>query len=708
VIENVRADARVPTGAQDADVTDATTPAVPAALEPARRWDRARWLATADGLLAATEPFASPGRSLVRLPGPTSASGAWSDGLEGYARTFLLAAFRVRGEQGADPDGLLERYAEGLRHGTDPAGAERWPRIPERRQAVVEAASVAIGLSETRPWLWDRLDDTTRGRVVDWLADIVGTSGYRNNWVWFQNVVEAFLASVGGPWDQADLDRNEELAESLYVGDGWYSDGRGRDGRRQSFDYYAGWAWHLYPLLHARIAGRPLDQRHAERLHAYLGQAQHLVGATGAPVLQGRSVTYRFAMLAPFWAGALAGATPLTPGATRALTSAVAEHFVAAGSVDSRGLLPTGWHRRYDGVRQLYSGGSSPYWASKGFLGLLLDATDPVWTAEPELPSSWAADQVTPLPVPGWLVSATPGDGIVRVLNHGSDRLIEPAAQQRADDPFYRRLGYSNVTSPQLTAEALAAPLDSHVALLDGSGLPSHRDGIDRVRLSGDTAVSSSRVHWLDLPCSGLPSDAAVWSSVRRGPRLTTATVVRGRFEVRLAWWTPVPDAGGGPPPEEVGAAAVGTQAAAAALDTDAAWPADPGPWTVHLGGWPLAAGRERELHVESDDHWVRVVRRDGTSSMVRGLLGLDHVGTARRSGADPFGEVSVTPWVRGRAAAGPGEVSAALVVLSGRGTPWVRDVEAVAEVRQDQDEVHVVWRDDRVDTLALTDGVDA
>ncbi|MCK0118217.1 DUF2264 domain-containing protein [Isoptericola sp. S6320L] len=679
-------------------MTDATTAVVTAALEPTRRWERQHWLATADRLLAAVEPYASSGRSLIRLPGPTSASGAWSDGLEGFARTFLLAAFRVRGEQGADPHGLLERYAEGLRHGTDPAGAERWPRIDERRQAVVEAASVAIGLSETRPWLWDRLDDATRGHVVDWLAGIVGTSGYRNNWVWFQNVVEAFLASVGGPWDQADLDRNEELAEGLYVGDGWYSDGRGRDGRRQSFDYYAGWAWHLYPLLHARIEGRPLDQRHAERLHAYLGQAQHLVGPTGAPVLQGRSITYRFAMLAPFWAGALAGSTPLPPGATRAITSAVAEHFVAAGSVDERGLLPTGWHHRYDGVRQLYSGGSSPYWASKGFLGLLLDADDPVWTAAPELPPSWAEDRVTALPVPGWLVSATPGDGIVRVLNHGSDRLLEPVVQQRADDPFYRRLGYSNVTSPQLTTDAVAAPVESHVALLDGSGAPSHRDGIDRVRLSEDVAVSRSRVHWLDLP-GGRPSDAAVWSSMRRGPFVTTAAVVRGRFEVRLAWWDPVRADVGLPP---------ATPVPAATLDAEAAWPADPGPWQLHVGGWPLAAGRDRDLHVETDVDWVRVTRQDGTSSLVRGLRGLDRAGTTSRTGADPYGEASVTPWVRSRSTVGPGDVSAALVVLSGRGTPWVRDVDAVTEVRHDEGEVHVVWRDGRVDTLSVTEGDDA
>ena len=130
----------------------------------------------------------------------------------------------------------------------------------------------------------------------------------------------------------------------------------------------------------------------------------------GAPMLQGRSVTYRHAVLAPFWAGAVADATPLSPGATRALTAAVAEHFDAAGAVDERGLLPVGWHGPYARVRQLYTGGSSPYWASKGFLGLLLGADHPVWTAAPELPEAWREPRTLALRAPGWLVSATPAD----------------------------------------------------------------------------------------------------------------------------------------------------------------------------------------------------------------------------------------------------------------------------------------------------------
>jgi len=723
------------TGSSSGGVPDAAAPSL--RLAPARRWTRERWLATADDLLDAVRPYASPGGALITLPGPASGSGVWSDGLEGYARTFLLAAFRLRGEDGRDPHGLLDRYADGLRHGTDPDGAERWPRVDERRQAVVEAASVAIGLSETRPWLWDRLDDATRQRTVDWLAGVVGTRGYTNNWLWFQNVIEAFLASVGGPWEQADLDHNAETAESLYVGDGWYSDGRGRGGRRQNFDHYAGWAWHVYPLLHARIQGRPLEALHAERLRAFLDQARHLVGSRGAPMLQGRSVTYRHAVLAPFWAGAIADATPLSPGATRALTAAVAEHFDAAGAVDDRGLLPVGWHRRYDRVRQLYTGGSSPYWASKGFLGLLLGADHPVWTAAPELPEVWREAHAVALPAPGWLVSATPADGVVRLLNHGSDRAIEHALAPRGDDPFYRRLAYSGATSPQLGARDVAAPLDSHTALLDARGVPSHRDAVERVHLDDTVAVSRSRVCWLDVPGDGGPDgeggdgaqrddargDDAGWAGLRLGPVLTTASVVRGPDEVRLAWWTPAARAVPGRAPLP------GTTAED--LDRDAAWPVDAGPWRLHLGGWPLAAAKDGALHVErSADRsgtLVRVVRDDGTSSHVRALrvtveddgapdtspdtlpdtlpdTSLDTVGAARRSGSDPFGAASAVPWLRTSTPVAAGEVVAALVVLTGEDGARRRPVPAV-RVRRGAEGgppagVAVRWADGHVDTV--------
>ena len=82
-------------------VTDPIRPgAVPEDREasPFTGWTREHWIATADLLLDGVRPYASPGQAFLRVPGPhPSRNGLRSDGLEGYARTFLLAAYRLAG-----------------------------------------------------------------------------------------------------------------------------------------------------------------------------------------------------------------------------------------------------------------------------------------------------------------------------------------------------------------------------------------------------------------------------------------------------------------------------------------------------------------------------------------------------------------------------------------------------------------------------------
>jgi hypothetical protein len=633
---------------------------------------KAPWLELADDLVGAAWRHASPAGSLLRLPGPVSASGAWSDGLEGYARTFLAAASRIAGENGDDPRGFLDRYADGLRAGTDPDHAERWPHFTERRQAVVEGASIAIGLAETRPWLWDRLDERTKQNTVDWFSGIIGMRGFRNNWLWFQNVMEAFLVSVGADDDADDLAHNHELAEGLYAGDGWYSDGRGRDGERQSFDWYAGWAWHVYPLLESRIRGNELSGVHRERLAAYIDQARSLIGSDGSPAMIGRSVTYRFATLAPFWAGAIAGVSPLETGETRVLGERMIDGFLRGGALNDEGLLSIGWHGEFPRIRQRYTGSASPYWASKGFVGLLLPSDHPEWTTTPSLTEE---PRQRGLVAPGWIVSETPADGIVRVINHGSDRVGEPRTIAHVDDPFYRRIGYSNVSSPQLGAEAVSDPRDSHTTLLNADGHAAHRDGIQRIMLTDRVAVSRSRVHFY----SPEAIDSQDVSGLALGPILTVASVVHGSAELRLAWWRKAPEASG-------------LAAPTIELDADAAWPRDAGPWRVSFGGWPLANPLTSE---PGEVISARAVSR------ILPLRGADRTELIERTDADPFGRVSVTPLAISSEPLPEATVAVALVELTGaadHGSAARRTATGTPRVEIGDREIRVTWSDGAVD----------
>ncbi|MEU9592249.1 DUF2264 domain-containing protein [Streptomyces sp. NPDC048193] len=483
-------------------------------------WTRAHWEATADRMLDALVPYATPGFAQYRLPGRTSWSGVVSDGLEGFARSFLLAAFRIAGSGGAADPALTERYAAGLAAGTDPGGKEAWPALTDCSQQMVEAAAVAVALHESRPWIWDRLDAGVQERVVDWLSGFVGARTWDNNWRLFQVVSEEFLASVGAPHSRRDIHSGLDRIEDWYRGDGWYTDGDGRN-----FDYYNGWALHLYPLLWSRIArddgGRTAVYR--ERLSRFLEDYLHFFGADGAPVHQGRSLAYRFAALAPVWAGVLADCTPLAPGVSRRLASGTLRHFVERGAPDERGLLPLGWYGTFLPATQPYSGPASPYWASKAFLGLLLPADHPVWT-ERELPLPVEeSDTRRALPAPGWLLHGTRDDGIVRLINHGSDHQppqddgADPA--EGAEDPHYARLAHSTATAPETAPHAVARAVDNHLALLSPSGTPSRRARIHPLRCEEGVAAS-----WY---AARFPGDDHRY-------RVETTSVLHGPWEIRV------------------------------------------------------------------------------------------------------------------------------------------------------------------------------
>ncbi|MFF3818263.1 DUF2264 domain-containing protein [Streptomyces bluensis] len=457
-------------------------------LSPYTGFTRAHWEAAADSLLAAVEPYATADGALYHLPGDrTSWSGRLSDGLEGYARTLLLAAFR-RDEK------ALQRYGDGLAAGVSGV----WPRIEDRGQPLVEAASIALALRLTRPLLWDRLDDAVRQRAAAWLGDALTAEPWPCNWELFPVTVGGFLADIGHATyaSHRAVERGLERIEQWYVGDGWYTDGDGR-----KFDYYNGWAMHLYPVLHAWLADDArLLELYGGRLSTHLADYARLFGGDGAPMHQGRSLTYRFATAAPLWLGALTGRTPLPPGQTRRLASGALKYFLDRGAVDERGLLTLGWRGPDSAVLQGYSGPASPYWASKGFLGLLLPEDHEVWTATEEPGPVERADEVRPVGPPNWLLQATRSDGLVRLHNHGSEDVRY--------DPYYTRLAYSTVTEPSRADDN--SVVDNSVIV----GEDPSRTGIEPLGVGEGWAAS---LH-----------------AAAHGARVTSLVLAEGAVEVRV------------------------------------------------------------------------------------------------------------------------------------------------------------------------------
>ena len=73
-------------------------------LSPITGWTRAHWEHVADVLLEGVRPHQSPTHALIFVPDSRGiARRRRSDGLEGFARTFLLAAARLAGSSEGSP-----------------------------------------------------------------------------------------------------------------------------------------------------------------------------------------------------------------------------------------------------------------------------------------------------------------------------------------------------------------------------------------------------------------------------------------------------------------------------------------------------------------------------------------------------------------------------------------------------------------------------
>ena len=477
---------------------------------------------------------------------------------------------------------------------------------------------------------------------------------WQNNWVWFRVITQTFLRSVGGPHDLAEICADLTTHDSFIRPGGWLADGA----RVRKFDHYNGWALQLYPTLWSRMVGADdlaAERRDADlaRLDRFLQDAVRMVGADGAPMIQGRSLTYRFATAAPFWVGAIAGVPSVPLGQLRRAATMQMDYFRRHGAPDPAGLLGVGWFGPYAAVAQDYSGPASPYWASKGLLGIAMPADHPVWLAD-EVPLPIEQhDSLFSVAAAGWLVSATKDDGIVRLVNHGTDGADE--GSELSDAPGYSRLGYSTSTSPLWDRAAWERPGDSAVVLLDAAGRATHRTGMRlldaRVAEGLGVAASTGPVRWMTLPAvvpgsgPGLPGGSEIAGQV------TLVSVVRGPWEVRAVRVAQ----------------------------------ASPKVVSVQVLGWPLDG-------VADADDTTALVRNARFTSLVRALTG-GQPGVSHHVGASPLAEQVAVPSVTMPLTS---EWQVALVVLAGP------DASTDVVVAVEGDDLRVEWPDGEMDQLRL------
>lgn len=412
---------------------------------------RDAWVNAARSFVVPALAFQSAARSEIRLPGSASWHGAPADGLEALARVLLLESFAGCQEPRVAPTTqvLLEGVSAGV---TSPS--EPWIRAAENVHALVEAPSLCLALWVGRHRLWHELPHPVQLSLATWLAECADQfEGRSNNWMLFPFVVSRFLDSVDHPHPRRREieDTTRRRLAGLYRGGGWYS-----DGGTATFDYYNAYAFHFYPgIVGALSADAELRERSATRLARFVPDLLSLIARDGSPVYFGRSMAYRFGIAAPLSVAPLVGVSDPHPAELREVTRRLVDFFVMGGGAVPGVPLVPGWGRDDTDLVQDYSGPGAAYWAAHAFSNLLLAPDHPYW--QPWDASPPAEGGTKRLEQPNLLLAGPPDRSIVRLLNHGSFDVNTTSVKQRADDPYYGRLGYSSATVPLVNGEADSA-----------------------------------------------------------------------------------------------------------------------------------------------------------------------------------------------------------------------------------------------------------
>lgn len=319
--------------------------------------------------------------------------------LEAFGRTLVgLGAWIGCRECDLDEETLRRKYAEKvrrcIRNAVDPASPD-FMNFSVGYQPLVDAAFLAQGILRAREELelYDKLDEETKGMLLDRMRATRTRKPHRTNWLLFGAMPEVLLRYAGAPdYDPMRVDYALTAHEAWYKGDGWYG-----DGPDFHFDYYNSFV--IQPMLldiSAEVAGDAKEwgewrEKIVRRACHFATLQEHLISPEGTYPPVGRSLTYRFGA---FQTLALVAARytlepEVTPAGVRcALTAVLKRTQSFASMTDEHGFLRVGVLGSQPGMGERYISTGSLYLCTALFQPLVLPDSAPFWS-DPDEP--WTA-----------------------------------------------------------------------------------------------------------------------------------------------------------------------------------------------------------------------------------------------------------------------------------------------------------------------------
>ncbi|MDX2215223.1 MAG: DUF2264 domain-containing protein [Oculatellaceae cyanobacterium bins.114] len=367
-----------------------------------------------------------------------------SDGLEGFARSFIMVGPWLHANQPSqvDLDGtrvdLAEFYQEGLLAGTDPHHPDYWGAIGNQSQNLVECASLAWSLYLSKAQIWDRYSSQEKQQIANYLLQCNQVQSNETNWLLFDVITNTVLKRLGMSYSPEQIHTKLQACNEMYVGDGWYRDGT----KENHFDYYNAWGFHYYHLMWVILDGdsQPdLAQLHLDRMRQFMHNFRYFFAGDGTTPCFGRSMTYRFAYLAPIALGVYLNCIDLSMGEIKTMYNMGTKVFFENGILTEDLHLSLGYLRPCASMLESYSCGGSPYWAGKAFNLFLLPNSHPFWQVPEEPLAIHSENFSVPIKSPGFLLLGNKETGHVQLINQKSSQKNYKSRKK------YNNFAYSSV-----------------------------------------------------------------------------------------------------------------------------------------------------------------------------------------------------------------------------------------------------------------------
>lgn len=389
--------------------------------------------------------------------------------VEGYARPLWGLAPLLAG--GSTYEGT-SRFVAGLVAGTDPESDEFWGYMEDTDQRMVEACPIGYTLAIAHKDFWDPLEEKQKRNVEAWLGSMNDKDMPNTNWLWFRVFANLGLAKNGAKWSEERLKADIKQLNTFYRGDGWSNDGP--EGYRQ-MDYYSGsFAIQYLQLLYSKLAA-DTDPEQAEeykkRARTYAQDFVHYFDPEGRAITFGRSLTYRWAMVA-FWGSVVFAdvelPAPLTWGVVKGIWLRNLRWWTTQHDIfQSNGMLTIGYSYPNTYLAENYNSPGSPYWSMLAFAPLAMPESHPFWTAKEE-PHPYANERVCrPLSHPRQIVVRSGGHTFL--LSSGQECHYALKNQQAKYGKFAYSAAFAySVSTGSYTLEQFVP--ESSLALSDDGG----------------------------------------------------------------------------------------------------------------------------------------------------------------------------------------------------------------------------------------------